>query len=255
MRSPQIKAAGASSLRRQVKAVVFATGFGVGGLLTGLVVTVIGMFALTFVAGLHAFSHVRFLFTGILSEVGYALFPIVLVARRPTLLPTSIPGLFTKPTKRHLLWMGGGLLTMLAGDYVVAFMESTLHASSAPNSVAVQATHHSSMLVFVALVAQALFIVGPCEELLFRGLIQTYLQEYLHPALAIILTGALFASAHAIAVSGSLSGIRNTLISLFALSLVLGVAYQRTNSLLVPIVIHGGYDAILFGILGTATLH
>jgi len=71
------------------------------------------------------------------------------------------------------------------------------------------------------------------EELFFRGFLLTFLKKYTSPTLAIVLSAGVFASAHV-----SLGAF----FPLWFLGIVLGVAYEHTGSLLVPMTIHGCFN-------------
>jgi membrane protease YdiL (CAAX protease family) len=71
------------------------------------------------------------------------------------------------------------------------------------------------------------------EELFFRGYFLTFLKNYTSTWLAIILSGGVFAFAHL-----NLGAV----LPLWFLGVVLGVAYQHTGSLLVPMGIHACFN-------------
>lgn len=81
----------------------------------------------------------------------------------------------------------------------------------------------------------AVFIVPVFEELLFRGFLQTSLRSLTgRPWLAIIITSLIFATLHP----------PMHIPSLIALSCCLGYAYERSGSLLRPILIHIFFNAM-----------
>lgn len=90
--------------------------------------------------------------------------------------------------------------------------------------------------VIAILGAAVLAPVG--EELMFRGVLQTGLKKVMpcrpgwliHRWLAILVTAALFGAMH--------SGTPQYVPALIALGLILGFLYERTGSLLVPILLH-----------------
>jgi membrane protease YdiL (CAAX protease family) len=71
------------------------------------------------------------------------------------------------------------------------------------------------------------------EEIFFRGFLLTFFKTYASPIVAIVLSGGVFALAHLNL---------NAVIPLWFLGIVLGVAYEHTGSLLVPITIHGCFN-------------
>ena len=71
------------------------------------------------------------------------------------------------------------------------------------------------------------------EEIFFRGFLLTFLRNYMPALAAIVLSSAVFALAH-LNVGAALP--------LWFLGIVLGIAYEHTGSLLVPICIHGCFN-------------
>lgn len=94
------------------------------------------------------------------------------------------------------------------------------------------------------LMAFAVVILVPfTEEFLFRGLLQSWLKHKLnHTAAAIVLSSCLFTGFH----YSSSQGVGNIelLSSLFMLSCILGLIYERQRSLWAPIGLHGFFNLI-----------
>ena len=74
-----------------------------------------------------------------------------------------------------------------------------------------------------------------CEEFIFRGLLQGGLRRSLPAWQAIGITAALFAIVHPPA----------SMLSVFVLGLCAGIAYERSGSLLAPMLVHAAYNAAL----------
>ena len=95
----------------------------------------------------------------------------------------------------------------------------------------------ASRLTDLALVA---LLAGSCEEIFFRGLVQSILESRWNAGVAILVTSLLFALAHPLSLLyAGLAGV---------VSLYLGWLYLHFDSLLVPMVTHALYDflAILY---------
>jgi len=105
----------------------------------------------------------------------------------------------------------------------------------------VKMTMHEPWL-FAAMVVGVIAIVPVTEELLFRGLLQTYLRSRLGRGMSIVLTSALFAGVH----FSNSQGMRNVelILSLFVLSCYLGFLYERQKTLWAPIGLHMTFNAI-----------
>ncbi|MDS0243905.1 MULTISPECIES: type II CAAX endopeptidase family protein [unclassified Haloferax] len=154
------------------------------------------------------------------------------------------------PSKRDGAVIVGGSFALLGLLFVASSVITALGLNSAQNQIAEVGQQNPS--VFLVLIPLQFLLVGPGEELLFRGLVQGTLRESLHPARAIILASALFASIHLFSLSGE--GKLVYIGIAFVLALVLGVAYEYTDNLAVPAVIHGTYNAVQFaGAYLTAT--
>lgn len=81
------------------------------------------------------------------------------------------------------------------------------------------------------------------EELLFRGILQSWMKRYFQKGwLAIFLSSAVFAMFHFSPDQGA-SNIE-LLSSLFLLSVVMGMMYEKTQSLWTPIAFHGCFNLI-----------
>lgn len=100
--------------------------------------------------------------------------------------------------------------------------------------------------VFLVLVVLAFTLIGPGEELLFRGIIQSRLRETFSAPVAVGLATAIFAGIHWSSLAGPVSGRALTVTMLFVPGLVFGITYEMTDNLVVPAVIHGAYNATLF---------
>jgi membrane protease YdiL (CAAX protease family) len=154
------------------------------------------------------------------------------------------------PDKRDGAVIVGGSIAILGLLFVASAVITALGLSSAENQIVEVGRQNPS--VFLLLIPLQFLLVGPGEELLFRGLVQGTLRESLHPARAIVLASALFASIHLFSLSGE--GKLVYIGIAFVLALVLGAAYEYTDNLTVPAVIHGTYNAVQFaGAYLTAT--
>jgi membrane protease YdiL (CAAX protease family) len=101
--------------------------------------------------------------------------------------------------------------------------------------------------VLVAILLPAmLLVVGPAEELLFRGVLQKYLREAVSAPAAIIGAGTLFGTIHLpTLVAGTGLGV---FVSLGIITLVgfgLGWLYEYTGSLPAAMLGHGAYNALI----------
>lgn len=150
--------------------------------------------------------------------------------------------------------VGWAVLTFV-GAFVLAIVAAvvvqSLGLQAASNSSAQTAQQNPEIIPYM--VVAALLLIGPGEELLFRGVIQGTLREYFSGPAAILLASGAFAPLHIFALIGDLQAGLVTISVLFLPSLAFGYAYERTRNLVVPALAHGFYDGMLFVILYVAT--
>jgi membrane protease YdiL (CAAX protease family) len=98
-------------------------------------------------------------------------------------------------------------------------------------------TAYQQLPVRVIIVIAAILIAPVFEEMLFRGLFQSMLRSHLQrPWLAIVVSSALFATIHEYPAHWP---------ALFALSLCMGYSYEKSGSLIRPILIHSLFNGIV----------
>jgi membrane protease YdiL (CAAX protease family) len=90
--------------------------------------------------------------------------------------------------------------------------------------------HPSDVALFLI---QAAIVAPMMEELFFRGFLFTFLKNYTSTGLALVLSAGVFAFAHV-----NLGSV----LQLWLLGIVLGLAYEHTGSLLLPIGIHACWN-------------
>jgi membrane protease YdiL (CAAX protease family) len=104
----------------------------------------------------------------------------------------------------------------------------------------------------LVLVPLSILLIGPGEELLFRGVVQGTLRRRFGPVVSVGLASAIFASVHFVALTGGVGGRLVTIGVLFLPSLVFGALYEHTENLVVNALVHGAYNATLFTLVYVA---
>ena len=99
---------------------------------------------------------------------------------------------------------------------------------------------------FLYMIPVSLLLVGPIEELLFRGVAQGVLRKGFGVRAGIVLSSALFGLVHWVAVSGGPAEKLAYVTIAAVLGIVLGVLYERTETLVAPALAHGVYNSTLF---------
>jgi hypothetical protein len=148
------------------------------------------------------------------------------------------------PTLTDLAWTAAGIVVILVVAAVVGGLLQRFGIDVASNQV-IQ-TGRQNPQYFLYMIPVALLFVGPFEELVFRGTVQGLFREAYGPAVAIVVASALFGVVHWVALTGNGSRIWYMVVAA-ALGLILGYVYERTSNLVVPALVHGVYNSVLFG--------
>jgi membrane protease YdiL (CAAX protease family) len=146
------------------------------------------------------------------------------------------------PGVRDLAWALGGTVALFVGLAVVSAIFAAFGVQSASN--AVEQFGEQDPTVFLLLVPLSFLFIGPGEELLYRGVVQGRLREAFGPWVAIGVASFVFAVVHVFSLQGA--GKLAYLAILFVLSPILGAAYEWTDNLVVPALIHGAFNAVQF---------
>lgn len=154
---------------------------------------------------------------------------------------------FRWPSLRELGLAFGGWVGALAALIVIGALLQATNAPTASNQIANYGLEHPEVLLL--LIPLSFLLVGPGEELLFRGVVQGTLRERFGPVPAVLLASLIFASVHFTSLSGAVAGRVVTIAALFVISLFLGALYEYTENLTVPALVHGAYNATQFLIL------
>ncbi|MFC4552554.1 MULTISPECIES: CPBP family intramembrane glutamic endopeptidase [Halorussus] len=226
----------ASPLRR----VGVATGLTVLGIVLGVLLSIPAI-----VVSLDALT--QFVAALVLQELGF-------VAAALVFLRATSHGFdylnVRSPTGRALGFVVGGTVALFVFRLVAILTAQALGLPLAGNSVT-QLAEEGYLTTLLALVPLSILVVGPAEELLFRGVIQRYLDDAISTLPAILISSVLFALVHiptTVIATPNPVAVGVTLVILFGLSILLGYLYVWTENLVVPILVHGLYDALIFAL-------
>lgn len=150
------------------------------------------------------------------------------------------------PSLRQLGVAAGAFVVSIIYLMVAGVIIQALGAQTAENNVVSMGMENPEILLW--LIPGAYIFIGPGEELLFRGVIQSRIREVFSPVAGVVVASIIFAAVHlpALSFGAPLSAKLTTLVVLMGPSLILGASYEYTDNLVVPILIHGSYDALLF---------
>ncbi|MFC7045509.1 CPBP family intramembrane glutamic endopeptidase [Halobacteriaceae archaeon GCM10025711] len=219
--------------------------------LLALTVAIVGLVVgsiLTLVAALAAFAvgltqPTVLIVLAVVFTQGVAFGGVALVfLRRSGLGASFVP--VRVPTLRDLLWVVGGYVLAFAAVAVGASLVLGTGADPASNQVSQLGMENPEVLL--VLIPLSFLLVGPGEELLFRGVVQGLLRRVFGPVVGVTLASAIFAAIHWFALTGGAGARLATIGILFFPSMVFGGVYERTGNIAVPALIHGAYNATLF---------
>lgn len=255
------------SLLRSAVALVSALGLGAGGLLLGVLLLSITGAVLIVGFGLEL-GGVESLILSLffIQGVGCIGVSVAYIQIRPIIGP-NIRALFgfepgetpfdigyEVPGLRDVGVMIGGYFVAFGGVIVGTLIISQFQVETGQNQLASTAIENPGIILY--LIPVMLFVVGPSEELLFRGVVQGRLREALGPVPAVLIASAAFAGMHGIAlVGGSTVGNLLVLTILLSPALVLGASYEYTGNIVVPAVIHGVYNSTLVLLLYVSVVY
>lgn len=154
---------------------------------------------------------------------------------------------FRVPTLRELAYTAVGYVAALSLGLSATAAISLTGVEAGTNNAAQLGMENPEVLLL--LIPASFLLIGPGEELLYRGVVQNRLRERLPAVAAIPLASLIFASIHYFSLSGSPSA-RLVSISLLVLpTLVFGAVYELSDNIVVPALTHGAYNATLFSLL------
>jgi membrane protease YdiL (CAAX protease family) len=156
------------------------------------------------------------------------------------------------PTRRDLAWVVVGVVVPLAIQIGLIVVGSRFGVQPVEGGIDAAAAADPVLVYSLALVS-ALFLIGPVEELLYRGVVQGRLRQSFGPVAAIGLTSVGFAAGHvATLVWGGgdpfTLGFGLSLVAIASGSVVLGVVYERTGSLVPAILAHSLFNGLLLAL-------
>jgi len=153
-----------------------------------------------------------------------------------------------RPSLRDVGWVVGGIFVIFGGLVLVSVALQLIGVPSSGHSTVQQAQRSPEILL--VLIPITLVVIGPCEEIIYRNIVQKSLYDTFSRPAAVVVASVLFSLIHFPAYfGGSVTATFGSLATLFTLSLVLGAFYSKTDNILVPAAIHGILNAIQFASL------
>ena len=227
---------------RTVVALVSALGLGGGGLLLGFVLVSMTLAVLTIGLGIQLPATALIVLSLVFVQgVGCAGVAVAYLRLRPVVGPKvrslvgldGLPGPFDigveLPDLRGVAVVVGGYVVALGAAFAGSVLVALLQVDTGTNQAAEIGMENPEVLLI--LIPASILIIGPGEELLFRGVVQGRLREVLGPVAGVLLASAVFAGLHWFALTGgSATGNLVALGILVGPALVFGTAYCCFNS-------------------------
>jgi membrane protease YdiL (CAAX protease family) len=172
------------------------------------------------------------------SQAAGLLAVLVLLRRRGVPLRPLIGRV--RPLRRSLgVGAGLGLLAIVGSTVIVSILVALSGSEATPDQVLTGDIAETPSQLLLA-IAAAVVLAPVAEELLFRGLLHRALRVRLRIVPATLISSVLFAIVHVdVVLSQPIA-----LVGLTLVGVVLALAYERTGSLLVPVMIHAVHNAV-----------
>ena len=151
------------------------------------------------------------------------------------------------PDGRAVGFIVGGTILLLVSQYLIN--QLLQWADFAPGANQAVLAGAGDPTYFLVMIPVSLLFVGPAEELLFRGAVQGRLRQSWGMWPAIVAATVLFGLVHIPAITGGFGAQLSYALLVGILGLLLGYLYEYTQNIIVPSLIHGAYNATLFGLL------
>ena len=189
-------------------------------------------------AGIARGSALRLALRSAFQFVGFGVAGVgyLLVTDRVDFVPVRVP------TRRDLKWLAGGFGGLIGLYLGVTLLFGLLGVGGADSAIVEQGAEQP--VYFLYLIPVTILLVGPTEELIFRGIVQGLLREAYGPWVGVAAASAVFAAVHVSSYSGE--GLLATLAVVLLLGGALGVLYEKSGNLVVPAVVHGLFNTVQF---------
>jgi uncharacterized protein len=150
-----------------------------------------------------------------------------------------------RPSRNDLKYTGVGIVSALVFATIAGGVLGWLGLT--PEAVLGEVITENPVMA-IWLIVLSIFVVAPAEEYLFRGVIQGRLRKTFTAPVAILVASLLFGSLHFGNYVGSLGTVVGWTLLIAGVGVIMGVIYERTGNLTVPVIAHAVYNVVLFGI-------
>lgn len=154
------------------------------------------------------------------------------------------------PVLRDVGYILAGTIGLFVVLTTISVVFQQLGVPSAPSGIEERVRETGQTGALLVLAPLSILVIGPCEELVYRNIIQKRLYDLFPRLQSIFLASVIFAAVHLLQyLNADPLQTLSSLFVVFVLALVLGFLYERTDTLVVPAVVHGLFNAIQFLLL------
>jgi len=146
------------------------------------------------------------------------------------------------PSRRDVAVVAGGVVALLAALFAINVVFAQFGVTTAQHQIEDVGGQNPTLLLLM--MPLAVLVIGPAEELLFRGAIQGVLRRAYSPLSAIAIASLLFGVGHITALTGD--GKASSILVILLLGAILGAIYEYTDNIVVPALVHGIYNVFAF---------
>jgi len=226
----------------RLRAIGVGIGISVAGMAVALVLVLFSALSLN-AAGV-TITPVLSIVLALLLTQGVAFLGVGYLYLRKRGIPVRSLGLRVPSIKEFGIVIGALVLSFVYLIGVSQLLAAT-GTDAAENQITGMAMENPEIVLY--LLPGSFLLIGPGEELLFRGVVQNRIREAFSPVPGVIIASVIFAAIHVSSlVASNPSAILVTIGILMGPSLILGGIYEYTRNLVVPIIVHGTYNAIIF---------
>jgi len=143
-----------------------------------------------------------------------------------------------------------GIIALVGVLFLVSLFTDLFQVESTQHSIeqTVSTDQELDPRFLLIMMGLSLLIIGPSEEFIFRNLVQKRMYDSFSKVSSVIMSSVLFALVHYPAyASGPISEVVLSLVTVFSISITLGGIYAWTEDLVIVSLIHGMYNASIFG--------
>ncbi len=226
----------------RLRAIGVGVGLGIAGIGVAIVLVLLSGLMLS-LAGV-TITPVLSIVLSLLLTQGVAFLGVGYLYLRERGIPVRSIGLRVPSIKEFGVVIGALVLSFVYLIAVSRLLAAT-GTESAENQIAGMAMENPQIVLY--LLPGAFLLIGPGEELLFRGVVQNRIREEFSAVPGVVIASVIFAAIHVGSlVASNPSAMLVTIGVLMGPSLILGGIYEYTKNLVVPILVHGTYNAIIF---------